>query len=229
MFNDPEINKLIIYALLGIIAVMGIALIVLGVKRNTYYVDEEGEEVTPPSKRKKKAEPKVLEEVPVSKPEPQPEPAFRIVEEPAPEPVPQETIAVERQDLKAVPTPIVARDTEIAKTLEVPVSVKAPEPKGFVASVAINGNITEKTIETLPCLLGRDKENCDLVVAEKAVSRKHARIYINDGKLYLEDVAEHNGTYLNGRKLPPLGNSPLNENDKINLGRATVVIEKVTY
>ncbi len=228
MFNDPEINKLIIYALLGIIAVMGIALIVLGVKKNTYYVDEEGEEVAPPTKRKKKTEPAVQKEEPVAEPEPKAEPAFKIVDEPA-EPVPQATIAVERQDLKAVPTPIVSRDTEIAKTLEVPVAVKAPEPKGFVASVSINGNITEQTIETLPCLLGRDKENCDLVVAEKAVSRKHARIYINDGKLYLEDVAEHNGTYLNGRKLPPLGNSPLNENDKINLGRATVVIEKVTY
>ena len=42
MFDNPEIDKLIIFALLGMVAVLGIAVIFLAVKKNTYYVDESG-------------------------------------------------------------------------------------------------------------------------------------------------------------------------------------------
>ena len=38
MFDNPEIDKLIIFALLGMVAVLGIAVIFLAVKKNTYYV-----------------------------------------------------------------------------------------------------------------------------------------------------------------------------------------------
>ena len=40
MFDNPEIDKLIIFALLGMVAVLGIAVIFLAVKKNTYYVDD---------------------------------------------------------------------------------------------------------------------------------------------------------------------------------------------
>ena len=46
MFDDPKIVKLIIIALVGIIVVLTIAVIYLAIKKNTYYVDEDGEEIT---------------------------------------------------------------------------------------------------------------------------------------------------------------------------------------
>ena len=52
MLNDPEIDKLIIYTLAGICAVLMLAVFFLAVKRNIYYVDETGAEVPPPPKKK---------------------------------------------------------------------------------------------------------------------------------------------------------------------------------
>jgi pSer/pThr/pTyr-binding forkhead associated (FHA) protein len=42
-------------------------------------------------------------------------------------------------------------------------------------------------------------------------------------------VSEHNGTYLNGTKLPSLGSAPLKEGDRISLGRAEIVVNRVLY
>ena len=55
MFDNPEIDKLIIFALLGMVAVLGIAVIFLAVKKNTYYVDESGNEIRPVSKKQAQA------------------------------------------------------------------------------------------------------------------------------------------------------------------------------
>ena len=55
MFDNPEIDKLIIFALLGMVAVLGIAVIFLAVKKNTYYVDESGNEIPPVSKKQAQA------------------------------------------------------------------------------------------------------------------------------------------------------------------------------
>ena len=52
MFDDPKIVKLIIIALVGIIVVLTIAVIYLAIKKNTYYVDEDGEEITSFSTKK---------------------------------------------------------------------------------------------------------------------------------------------------------------------------------
>ena len=40
MFNDPEIMKMIIYVLAGLCGVLAIAVIFLGIKKNSYYVPE---------------------------------------------------------------------------------------------------------------------------------------------------------------------------------------------
>ena len=69
MFDNPEIDKLIIFALLGMVAVLGIAVIFLGVKKNTYYVDENGDEIKPVSKaqaqKKVVQQPKPVEAAPI--------------------------------------------------------------------------------------------------------------------------------------------------------------------
>ena len=56
MFDDPKIVQLIIIALIGIIVVLTIAVIYLAIKKNTYYVDENGEEITSFSTKKEEPE-----------------------------------------------------------------------------------------------------------------------------------------------------------------------------
>lgn len=193
MFDNPEIDKLIIFALLGMVAVLGIAVIFLGVKKNTYYVDENGDEIKPVSKAQ--AQKKVA----------------------------QQTKPVESAPIKPV------EDLAFENQLQEAMSVKPASPKGVALTITINGLAQQVTVNTLPAMLGRDSNSCEIPVSEPAVSRRHARFTVDDGTLYLEDVSEHNGTFLNGSKLPPLGRGKVTEGAKINLGRAEIIVNKILY
>lgn len=193
MFDNPEIDKLIIFALLGMVAVLGIAVIFLGVKKNTYYVDENGDEIQPVSKAQAKK---------------------KVVQQPKP---------VEAAPIK--PTEDVAFENQLQEAM----SVKPASPKGVALTITINGLAQQVTVNTLPAMLGRDSNSCEIPVSEPAVSRRHARFTVDNGTLYLEDVSEHNGTFLNGSKLPPLGRGKVSEGAKINLGRAEIIVNKILY
>ncbi len=193
MFDNPEIDKLIIFALLGMVAVLGIAVIFLGVKKNTYYVDENGDEIKPVSKAQAQK---------------------KVVQQPKP---------VEAAPIKPV------EDLAFENQLQEAMAVKPASPKGVALTITINGLAQQVTVNTLPAMLGRDSNSCEIPVSEPAVSRRHARFTVDNGTLYLEDVSEHNGTFLNGSKLPPLGRGKVTEGAKINLGRAEIIVNKILY
>ncbi len=251
MFDDPEIDKLIIYALIGICAVLFLAVIILAVKKNTYYIDENGDEIPPKNAKIKKVsskgkkKPVIVEEdedddeddyyeepAPVQKPAPaampvsEPVPAPVSVSVPVPAPVSEET-AVQplpefEEESSALP-PLFVNEPEPARTLP------AGDPTGIKVAVKVAGEVTEHTVDVFPCMIGREAVSCNLTISEPAVSRRHAR-FVQEGKaFYIEDVSEHNGTYLNGTKLPPLGRARLQEGDRVNLGRAEIRILKFTY
>jgi hypothetical protein len=67
--------------------------------------------------------------------------------------------------------------------------------------------------------IGRLAE-CDVVVTDKGVSRRHAQIRTKDGASTLTDLGSTNGTNLNGK---PVQSRPLNDGDRITVG--TTVIE----
>jgi pSer/pThr/pTyr-binding forkhead associated (FHA) protein len=197
MFDNAEIDKLIIFALLGMVAVLGIAVIVLAVKKNTYYVDDNGNEIQPVSK--KEAEKKIARQ--------------------AVAPTPVEPITLEPK----------AEEDPFESKLQESMSVKPANPTGLNLTITINGQKQQVSVNAFPALLGRDSNTCEVPVTEPAVSRKHARFTLENGTVYLEDVSEHNGTFINGTKLPPLGRSKVSEGDKINLGRAEIIVDKIVY
>lgn len=49
-------------------------------------------------------------------------------------------------------------------------------------------------------IIGRD-ESCDLVIPERQVSRRHARIRLEDDRYFLEDLGSKNGTFVNGQEI----------------------------
>lgn len=300
MLNDPEIDKLIIYTLAGICAVLLLAVFFLAVKRNIYYVDETGAEVPPPPKKKlfnfsfgknkKKEEvpaeappvmpeePAVLAsataaEVPLSEedydesfslpvfpgePEEPAEEAEPVAEEPAveePEPelneeevdaavddfladLPEAEAEEYHEDLTTVlerPEHMPPDPEALTRTSAFDVDDEdyeegqEPVPTGVEVAVVIGNNVREYSVNQLPCLIGRESSSCDLVISEPAVSRRHARILVVDKQLCIEDVSEHNGTFLNMTKLPSLGRAILKAGDRITLGRATIDVTKVLY
>ena len=49
-------------------------------------------------------------------------------------------------------------------------------------------------------LIGRE-DTCDVVIADRQVSRYHARLYQTENGVYLEDLASKNGTYINAARI----------------------------
>lgn len=64
-------------------------------------------------------------------------------------------------------------------------------------------------------LLGRDPA-ADLVLDDEQVSRRHARLRLDDGKAVLEDLGSANGTFVNDRQVH--GPMPVTPGDEVLLG-----------
>ncbi|MEN9799503.1 MAG: hypothetical protein RL653_3200 [Pseudomonadota bacterium] len=58
----------------------------------------------------------------------------------------------------------------------------------------------EFVFEQASVTIGRES-GCDVAVYDAGVSRKHARIFLQDGVLYVEDLGSSNGTLLNGERI----------------------------
>ena len=199
MFDDPKIVQLIIIALVGIIVVLTIAVIYLAIKKNTYYVDEDGEEITSFSTKKT------------------PEP---VVEAPVVE------AAVPVQPLRG--WELDDEESEEGGTLEVPMTSRPAEITSVELTVTVEDETSSQTLTSFPCMVGRET-SCGLVISEPAVSRKHALLVSEMGGLYIEPVSEHNGTFVNGIRLSSQGKSRVYEGDRISLGRAEIVIGTIHH
>lgn len=60
--------------------------------------------------------------------------------------------------------------------------------------------------------------------AERGVSRRHARIDIHDGQVYLTDLGSTNGSWLAGQKLIPHQPAMIRKGNEIMLGRLTMQV-----
>ncbi len=76
-------------------------------------------------------------------------------------------------------------------------------------------------LEKREYIIGRADE-CDFVVDGKEVSRRHARIYYEDGKFKIEDLNSTNGTFINGRQIT---RAELKHGDEINIGDFTIIFD----
>lgn len=73
---------------------------------------------------------------------------------------------------------------------------------------------------TLPeMVIGRDA-TADIILNDQSVSRKHARLIKEDGKVKLLDLGSSNGTLINGKKLTPGDSQFLAKEDMIKLGNS---------
>ena len=202
IFEDPGLAKIFAMVLLAIIGVLVIAVIILAFKKNQIIYVEKEVPVENPSTR------------PV---QPKPEDNLDDFSLTADEIIPP---VVSPAETEPVPMPDLPSMHEERNPLE--------ETKtgitGISVSVTVGNNTVDTVVRDFPCLLGREASSCDIVISEPAVSRRHARFVLEDGTAYIEDVSEHNGTYLNDTKLPPLGRAKIHEGDIVTLGRASIMI-----
>jgi hypothetical protein len=104
------------------------------------------------------------------------------------------------------------------RVFEVPV-VRAPE---VVIEVREPGRAARTfPMSGAPVRIGRAPE-CELVLKDSRVSRRHARLHARDGVLVLTDLGSTNGTRVNGHRVTEV---VLGAGDRILIGDTNLVVE----
>jgi len=71
--------------------------------------------------------------------------------------------------------------------------------------------------------IGRGESN-DIVIRNQTVSTHHAKIYLENGKVFVEDSNSTNGTYINKQKIQPNIQYELRDNQTVTFGEATYMV-----
>lgn len=78
-------------------------------------------------------------------------------------------------------------------------------------------------LERLPCLVGKEKTLADYVIEDASVSRMHAKFWMEQETVWMQDLNSTNGTYHNGIRLTPNEKVALETEDEIRFGQAQFV------
>ncbi len=84
------------------------------------------------------------------------------------------------------------------------------------------GQGEEIQIKNNSLVLGRDS-SCNYIIPNKKISRQHARIFLQDGKWMIEDLASKNHTRLDNVKIEPENPQPLYDDAQIQLAAQVVL------
>ncbi len=74
--------------------------------------------------------------------------------------------------------------------------------KSFWVQFKIKKESNQSYIEKTSFIIGRAPDS-DLFINSGVVSRRHLKVYLEDNRIYIEDLKSTNGTYLNGGLLEP--------------------------
>lgn len=103
-----------------------------------------------------------------------------------------DTLRIGSQELEVVDP---KRDTKGSPTV-----VRTEQSTGWALksnhSALSNRVFAIKTVS----VIGRSSE-CDISLAASHLSRRHAKMFVKDGQLYIKDLDSSNGTFLNGKRI----------------------------
>ncbi|WP_224248904.1 sigma-54-dependent Fis family transcriptional regulator [Hyalangium gracile] len=68
--------------------------------------------------------------------------------------------------------------------------------------------------------------SCEIQIEDDKVSRRHARIFVRAGQVWLRDLESRNGTLVNGQRLE--GEACLLPGDRVQVGETTVIYEPLS-
>ena len=78
----------------------------------------------------------------------------------------------------------------------------------------LNGTTETKKL-SLPCIIGRSSE-WPLLLADEKASQQHAKVYLENSSVMIEDLCSMNGTFVNGEKIR--GPVELLSGDEVKIG-----------
>ena len=89
-----------------------------------------------------------------------------------------------------------------------------------MSAYSLEFGVGPRSGERIPLLADRTvvgrHPSCDLVIPDSSVSRHHAAVIREGGRVLIEDLRSRNGTLVNDRRV--VGLRPLNDRDEITIG-----------
>ena len=76
----------------------------------------------------------------------------------------------------------------------------APEPRFVLSSMDENGG-EDFIVSASPFLVGKQQDMVDVVIQAESVSRLHAKLITEGGRLYVQDMNSRNGTFVEGVRI----------------------------
>jgi hypothetical protein len=128
-------------------------------------------------------------------------------------------------ETRAAPAPPEPREAPPAPPppAERPRAAPAPAPPRRRAILAAEGK--RFAVGPAGAVVGRSRE-CDVVLADSNVSRRHARIALAaDGTWTVEDLGSTNGVHVNGARIAGGAPAPLQPGDRLDIGTVSARFE----
>ena len=79
-------------------------------------------------------------------------------------------------------------------------SGEAPLYTLYIEDIA-GGQTHEHSFAEGELVIGRSRERCDIVLPADNVSRRHSRLYVADGRCYVQDMGSSNGVFVDGVRI----------------------------
>jgi len=95
-----------------------------------------------------------------------------------------------------------------------PLRLKVLEP------TSMKGHIADLTDEVT---IGR-ASTCTLTIEDTFISQLHARVFYDNGQVFVEDLGSTNGTFLNRKKVASA--TPVRRGDRVQVGKAILELAK---
>src|SRR3954465_14724198 len=80
-----------------------------------------------------------------------------------------------------------------------------------------DGQQRHYSLEQPTITVGRASDN-QLAIDETSVSRRHARLTVESGRVMIEDLGSANGTFVGGQRLAPNTPAPVSPNQPVRIG-----------
>lgn len=113
------------------------------------------------------------------------------------------------------------QDPRIPGGPEAPLAGQVPEVVSDGRIIVITADDKATEFQQGRVIIGRSKE-ADLRVNDANVSRKHAAVYWNNGRIMIDDLGSTNGTMVNGY---PVTRTMLRPTDVVAIGDSRLTVE----
>lgn len=101
---------------------------------------------------------------------------------------------------------------------------ESPAQPKLTLEIRVGTTVSEVEISRFPCIIGREEGECDLLLGESAVSRKHAVIELSENAFCIKDLGAANGVYVNDVRIDRGQSAVITTGSRIRMGRVLLTV-----